>query len=101
MFGPWRDHPGVEREEVLAFLKRDDALNKANRLLKHLSEFAERVMVRVGQRAHPHSQSLDELRECPECNEWQTRYGAAFEEELKNDPIVSALLRRKPPHGPG
>jgi hypothetical protein len=100
IFGPWRDHPGVDREQVVALLRKEDALNKASRLFNHFSAFGERVMAKVGQRAHPHKQSGKEWRECPECNEWQKRYDAAFEQELATDPIVQALLQRKPPHAP-
>jgi hypothetical protein len=97
MFGPWRDHPGVDREHVVALLQREDLLNKATRLFNHSSEFAKRVMAKVDKRAHAHRKSGKELRECRECNEWQKRYDAAFEEELAKDPIMQALLQTKPP----
>jgi hypothetical protein len=100
MFGPWRDHVGVDREEVVAFLQKQDVRAKVARLFSHISEFAERVMAKVGQRQHGHMESPTELKACAECNEWQKRYGAAFEEELLHDPIMRVLQRRKPPQAP-
>jgi len=100
MFGPWCDHPGVDREQVVALLGKEDVLNKATRLFNHFSEFFERVMAKVGERAHAHKESGKELRECPECNEWQKRYDAACEEELAKDRIMQALLQRNPPQSP-
>ena len=100
MFGPWRDHPGVDREQVVALLRKEDVPNKAISLFNHFSEFGKRVMAKVGERAHAHRETGKELRECPECNEWQKRYDAAFEEELAEDPTMQALLQRKPPQAP-
>jgi hypothetical protein len=79
------------------FLWNEDAQNKARRLLNHFSEFGKRVMTKVGQRAHAHRESGKELKDCPECNQWQKRYDAAFEEELAKDPMMQALLQRNPP----
>jgi hypothetical protein len=98
MFGPWRDYPGVDRERVVALLQREDLLNKATRLFNHFSEFGRRVRAKVGKRAHSHREGG--LKECTECNAWQKRYDAAFEEELAKDPIMQALLQKKPPSPP-
>jgi hypothetical protein len=72
--------------------------SQATRLFNHFSEFGRRVRAKVGKRAHSHGEGG--LKECAECDEWQKRYDAAFEEELAKDPIMQALLQKKPPSPP-
>ncbi len=53
------------------------------RAFDELAAFRERVFAKVGKRPHAHTEKVDWTTfDCAECIEWQTRFDAAYKEEL-------------------
>jgi hypothetical protein len=58
-----------------------------------LAAFRDRIFAKVGERPHAHREKVNWATfNCAECIEWQTRFDAAFKEELDQNPRLSRFL---------